>query len=225
MKNYTITQQGAEAEIYIFGDITSWPYGDNKSAGGLIREIQALDADVINLHIDSYGGSVKEGWGMFNALRAHKAKINTYADGFVASAALYPFLAGENRYASTVSAFYLHEVAVGAEGYASDLRAAADDAEKMTQIGIQAFVEVTGVTEADILELMKQETWLKPAEALKMGICTQIISAPESQKHTQSVRKQMIQVLTQKSNHREVPPEQKEPENIFAKMFAAKGAK
>ena len=224
-KFYDISQQGREADVYIFGDITSWPYQDNKSAGSLIREIQELDVDIINLHIDSYGGSVKEGWGMYNALREHKAKINTYADGFVASAALYPFLAGDNRFASPVAAFYLHEVSVSVGGYAEDLRAAADDAEKMTKIGVQAFVEVTGTDEEKILELMKQETWLTPDEALELGICTQLLRREDSQIHTQSVRQQIVKILTAKEAKRDLPPPanpKPEQKNIFARMFAAK---
>lgn len=221
MKMFDITQNGREANIFIYGDITSYPYKANKSAASIVEELQALDADVINVHIDSYGGSVKEGWGMYNALREHKAKIRTYADGFVASAALYPFLAGDERYASSVSAFFLHQVAVGAHGYAEDLRAAADDADLMTDIGIQAFVDVAGMTKEKTLELMKQETWLKPQTALELGICTAITKGGESQTYTQSVRQQIIQKLTG------MPEEQKAPgepvkTNIFAAMFATK---
>ncbi len=231
MKNtyYSISQQGKEADIYIFGDITSYPYApDAKSAGGLVREINQLDADVINLHIDCYGGSVKEGWGMYNALREHRAKVNTYADGFVASAALYPFLAGDNRYASMVSAFFLHEVSVGAEGYASDLREAADDAEKMTKIGIQAFVETAGMTAEQVKALMQKETWLDPGEALELGIATSIITTRETQKYSQSVRKAIVQALTGKPpTHTApgIPGELPQTPNTFsfAKMFASKG--
>lgn len=221
MKFYDITQTGKEADIYIFGDITSWPYDSHKSAGNIVAELQALDADVINVHINSYGGSVKEGWGMYNALREHKAKIRTYADGFVASAALYPFLAGDERYASPVSAFYLHQVMLGASGYADDLRAAADDADLMTDIGIQAFVDVAGMTKEKTLDLMRQETWLKPEDALDLGICTAIAKNGETQKYTQSVRQQIIQQLTHKPEARKDPgkPENK---NIFATMFAAR---
>lgn len=221
MKFYNITQSGKEADIYIFGDITSWPYDAHKSAGSIIKELQALDADVINVHIDSYGGSVKEGWGMYNALREHKAKIRTYADGFVASAALYPFLAGDERYASPVSAFYLHQVMVGASGYAEDLRAAADDADLMTDIGIQAFVDAAGMSKEKTLELMRQETWLKPEDALELGICTAITKSGETQKFAQSVRQQIIQKLTGRPEERK-DPGKPENMNIFATMFAAK---
>lgn len=217
MKFYNIIQQGKVADIYIFGDITSYPYQDNKSAGSIIREIQALDADEIHVHIDSYGGSVKEGWGMFNALREHRAKIITYADGFVASAALYPFLAGEQRYASPVSAFYLHKVGGSAHGYAEELREAADDLDKLTEIGIQAFVEVTGTDEKKILELMQKETWLDPKQALTLGICTEIFGQAQNQRYTQSVRNQILQALT--------APKQKEKqpdpaENPIIKFFS-----
>lgn len=215
-KFYNITQQGKVADIYIFGDITSYPYQDNKSAGSIVREIQELDADEIHVHIDSYGGSVKEGWGMFNALREHPAKIVTYADGFVASAALYPFLAGQQRHASPVSAFYLHKVGGSAHGYAEDLREVADDLDQLTEIGIQAFVEVTGTDEKKILELMQKETWLTPKQALELGICTAITGHAENQRYTQSVRSQILQALTAPKQEERKP----EPaENPIIKMF------
>lgn len=215
-KFYNITQQGKVADIYIFGDITSYPYQDDKSAGSIVREIQALDADEIHVHIDSYGGSVKEGWGMFNALREHPAKIITYADGFVASAALYPFLAGQKRHASPVSAFYLHKVGGSAHGYAEDLREAADDLDNLTEIGIQAFVEVTGTDEKKILELMQKETWLAPKQALELGICTDITGHVDNQRYTQSVRNQILQALTTPKQEEKKP---EEADNPIIKMF------
>jgi len=222
MKNtyFSITQQAREADIYIFGDITSYPYKDgDHSAGSLVRAIQELDADVINVHIDCYGGSVKEGWGIYNALKNCKAKVNTYADGFVASAALYPFLAGEQRIASSVSAFYLHEVSMSAYGYAADLREAADDAEKMTDIGIQAFVETTGASEEKIKDLMQKETWLDPKEALELHIATSIYGVDLSQGVSQSVRMGIVQLLTT-SQPTPREPDPKKPTNTLSKFFA-----
>ena len=216
---FSITQQAREADIYIFGDIVTYPYkpGDY-SAGSLVRAIQELDADVINVHIDCYGGSVKEGWGIYNALKQCKAKVNTYADGFVASAALYPFLAGENRIASAVSAFFLHEASGGGHGYASDLRKAADDVEKLTEIGIQAFVETTGTPEEKIRELMQKESWLDPKEALQLKIATAISAEEVADNYSQSIRADIVQCLTgqRMPEKRENP----EPTNTLRKFFA-----
>ena len=179
MKNrkfYAIQQLDRGADIYIFGDIVSYPWTEQGEASGMsiVNQIKNLDVDEIRVHIDSYGGSVSEGWAIYNALRQHPAKIVAYGDGFVASAALFPFLAGDERVASSLSAYYFHQVMVSASGYASDLRAAADEAEKMTEIGINAFVERTGMDADQVRQLMEAETWLTPAQALDYGIATSI---------------------------------------------------
>ena len=106
MKNkqfFAIQQLDRGADLYIFGDIVSYPLTELGEASGMSIEnqIRDLDVDEIRVHIDSYGGSVPEGWTIYNAMRQHPAKIVTYGDGFVASAALYPFLAGDERIAAT----------------------------------------------------------------------------------------------------------------------------
>lgn len=180
MKNrkfYAIQQADRAVDLYIFGDIVPFALFDGDvSAHSLEQQIKDLDVDEIRVHIDSYGGSVSEGWAIYNALRQHPAKIVAYGDGFVASAALFPFLAGDERIASSLSAYYFHQVVEEARGYASDLRAAADEAEKMTEIGINAFVERTGMDADQVWQLMQAETWLTPAQALDCGLATSITS-------------------------------------------------
>lgn len=179
MKNkqfFAIQQLDRGADIYIFGDIVHYPWTEQGEASGMsiVNQIKNLDVDEIRVHIDSYGGSVSEGWAIYNALRQHPAKIVAYGDGFVASAALFPFLAGDERIASSLSAYYFHQVMISARGYADDLRAAADEAEKMTEIGINAFVERTGMDADQVRQLMQAETWMMPAQALDCGLATSI---------------------------------------------------
>ena len=172
-KYFSIQQLDRAADIYIFGDIVPLEMrpGD-VSANGIVERIKQLNVDEIRVHIDSYGGSVSEGWAIYNALRQHPAKVTTFGDGFVASAALYPFLAGDERIASNLSAYYFHRVSIATEGYADELRKAADEAEQMTEIGISAFVERAGMEESAVRELMEAETWLTPAQALDYGKAT-----------------------------------------------------
>lgn len=172
---YAIQQLDRVADIYIFGDIVPFEFFDGDvSAAGIVDEIKDLVVDEIRVHIDSYGGAVSEGWAIYNALRQHPARVVTYGDGFVASAALYPFLAGEERVASNLSAYFFHRVSIRAEGYSDELRAAADEADMMTDIGISAFVERTNMDEAEVRRLMDGETWLTPTEALERGLATSI---------------------------------------------------
>lgn len=207
MKTYYALQQTEQAaELYLFGDIVPFEFFEGDvSAHGIVQEIKNLTVPQINVHIDSRGGAVSEGWAIYNALRQHPAQVNTYGDGFVASAALFPFLAGDNRYASNISGYYLHQVIIGVEGYADDLRAAANDADTMTEIGVQAFVERAGMEAETVRQLMKNETWLTPSQALEYGIATAIL-ADETPKYLQDGKKQIFAALFGKQKQETPPP-------------------
>ena len=212
---YAIQQAQRQADIYIFGDIVPFEFFEGDvSAHGITQQIKDLDVDQINVHIDSYGGAVSEGWAIYNALKNHPAKVVTYGDGFVASAALYPFMAGDERYASNLSAYYFHQVWVSASGYADELRAAANEAELMTEVGLNAFTDNTGMTADEVRELQKSETWLTPSEALERGIATAIL-ADTAPKHAQAAKRQILQrVLDGVPATERIPepePEQQEP--------------
>lgn len=212
---YAIQQAQREADIYIFGDIVPFEFFEGDvSAHGITQQIKDLDVDQINVHIDSYGGAVSEGWAIYNALKNHPAKVVTYGDGFVASAALYPFMAGDERYASNLSAYYFHQVWISASGYADELRAAANEAELMTEVGLNAFTDNTGMTADEVRELQKSETWLTPSEALERGIATAIL-ADTAPKHAQDAKRQILQrVLDRAPATERIPepkPEQEKP--------------
>lgn len=202
-----INQQAREMDVYIYGDITEYPWKDcgEASAASIADQIRAADVDIINVHVDSYGGSVKEGWGIYNAMISHKARVRSYADGFVASAALYPYLAGDERHAGPLSAFFLHQVITGADGYADDLRKAAAEADALTDIGIQAFVARAGMSEDKVRELMEAETWLTADQAKDYGIVTVRDEDTPTQRRTQAAQESAISKIFA----REATPEQK----------------
>ena len=220
-KSYFAVQQADRAaDIYIFGDIVPFEWLDGDvSANGIRRQIEGLDVDEIRVHIDSYGGAVSEGWAIYNALRQHPARVTSYGDGFVASAALFPFLAGDERVASNLSAYYLHQVMVSAEGYAKDLRAAADEAELMTEVGINAFVERTGLSAEEARALMEAETWLSPEQALDLGLATSMV-ADRAVPVAQAAKRAIMQrVLAAPLQTAPVPPAKPGQDNPIMKLF------
>lgn len=194
-KYFAVQQAGREADIYIFGDIVAdRRYEEETSAFSLKETIKGLDADTINVYIDSYGGSVSDGWAIYNELRRHSAKVRTFGTGFVASAALYPFMAGDERYAMDPSAYFFHQILVDwASGNADDLRKAADELEKLNEIGRAAFTNNTKLTAEDVLELEKNNTWLSPQEALELGIATAILTTSHEKTVSQSSKRLILQ--------------------------------
>ena len=200
-ERFWVIQQAAGsriADVYIFGDICEWAWTDygEVSSHTIKEELAAIDADEIRLHINSSGGSVKEGWGIYNTLMEHPAKIISFADGFVASAAMYPFLAEDERHATELSAFYLHEASGWASGYADTLRKAADDIDFMTERGQKAFVTRAGMKLDDVKELMEKETWISPEQAVAFGIAHDVLRNGAQAGVNQSVKRKIMQKVT-----------------------------
>nr|DAU96046.1 MAG TPA: Putative ATP dependent Clp protease [Caudoviricetes sp.] len=212
---FDFQQAGEQADIYIFGEITSFPYVESDvSAFRLARQLeQSENLAEINIHVDSYGGEVSEGFAIYNAIRNKNAHVKTYADGFVASAAIYPFLAGDERVANNVSAFYFHPVIGGQYGYAEDLREAADELEKLTEIGLGAFT-AAGMKEQAARNLINSKTWYAPESVLEMGLATSIQKQSNSKAALQSVRGLIVRQMLA------VPaPPAKKPEEKKSTLF------
>ena len=103
---------------------------------------------------------------------------------------------------------------------ADDLRAAADDAEMMTEIGINAFVDRTGMTADEVRALMKVYTWLTPAQALDYGIATSITqdaALPVAQDAKKAI---MQRVLNPPEEKTETKPKEESAEKTLMQALA-----
>ena len=197
-KYYAMETEENSAEIMIYGDITSWPWLESDvSSYNLSKQIKDLDVDTIHVHISSYGGEVAEGLAIYNALRQHKAKIKTYCDGFACSIASVIFMAGDEREMSNSSLLMIHNPWTYTEGNAQELRKKADDLDKMSQATVNAYMEYVNITEEEVRALLDAEIWLLPEEALDKGFATSVSASQPQAKYSQSVRKQVIQKLTE----------------------------
>lgn len=192
---YSLEQTEGEANISIYGDVTSWPWLESDvSAYNLSKQIEDLDVDVINVGINSYGGEVAEGLAIYNALKRHKAKVVTRCDGFACSIASVIFAAGDERVMSESSLLMIHNAWTSAQGDANELRKQADDLEKINEASVKAYMAIASVEEDEIRALMDEETWISPEEAVSMGLATSV-ETTDSDKPAQSVRGKVMQML------------------------------
>ena len=158
-------------EIFIYDEIgPAWLGMD--SADDVVRALAILKDGPVNVRINSPGGSVFEGYGIYNNLRKHKGKVTTYNDGLAASAASIVFLAGEERIASSLSMVMIHEAATIAFGNADDFLKVADLLEQINGQLAQVYANVSGVDKAEILQMMADETWLDFDSSLAMKFAT-----------------------------------------------------
>ena len=80
MKNsfYQLTNNSndSEAELYIYGDITSWKwYEDDVCAYDLAKELNSLEGKNLKVRINSYGGEVAQGLAIYNLLKDYQGQV------------------------------------------------------------------------------------------------------------------------------------------------------
>lgn len=194
---YSLAQEGNTASINIYGDITSWAWEElgEMSAVNLSKQLETMgDVEQINVYINSYGGEVAEGLAIYNALKRHKAKVTTYCDGFACSIASVIFMAGDERIMNEASLLMIHNAWTYASGNAAELRKQADDLEKITQASVEAYKAHSSLSEEEIKNLMDNETWILPEEALSYGFATKI-DKTEKEKASQNAFMKLFDII------------------------------
>lgn len=195
-KYYSLVKMGSEASINIYGDIVSWKWVESDvTAYDLSKQLEEMqDVDTIHVHINSYGGEVKEGLAIYNALRAHKAKVITYCDSFACSIASVIFMAGDERLMNTASLLMIHNAWTIGQGNSEELRKIADDLEVITSASVEAYKARATISEEEIRKLMDAESWIAPAKAIEYGFATGIVEE-KSENVSQSAREKLYNIV------------------------------
>lgn len=189
-KFYSLYSSEKEADLYIFGDITTWPWDEkDRDTYGIVKELQELDVETIKVHINSYGGDVSEGLAIYNTLKNSKAEIVTICDGFACSAASVIFMAGDVRIVNEASLLMIHNPWTWASGNADDFRKQAEDLDKIAQASVNAYMSKVNISEEELKQLLNDETWLTAQECVDMGFATVIGVDEESNGINQSAFK------------------------------------
>ncbi len=218
-KYYSLETNNNKAVLNIYGDITSCPWGESDvSAYNLTQELDKINANVIEVYINSYGGECAEGIAIYNALKRHKAKIKTYVDGFACSIASVVAMAGDERYMYPTSLLMIHNAWTFTGGNANDLRKEADTLETITESSIKAYESVANISRDEIKALMDAETWLTANEALEKGFITEILAETANEKASQSVRKAVYQMAKSLNEAGEMSEILKKLDELSAKV-------
>ena len=243
-KFYQLDDTEPEADLYIFGNITSdkLEYPD-RSAYDIVKELNGVTAPAINVHINSYGGEVAEGLAIYNALKESGKTVTTICDGFACSAASVVFMAGNIRIMRPASLLMIHNAWMIADGNAKALRKAAADLDTITSASVEAYKSVAKISEEEIKQLMDAESWISPKDAMKYGFATDIseesddtpqqsafgaimqkLTAPAadiSEKMADRIAEKVVETITQPSSPKtpENKPDTKVPEDGWNKFF------
>ena len=139
-----------------------------------IREQIPANNQPFDLRINSLGGSVFAGVGVFDFLQSLPNEINVIIDGFVGSISTLIMLSGDSITASEGSFVMIHNASSQAGGNKMALSEQVELLNKVDNILVDAFVEKTTLERSTIEDMMNKETIMDANEALGFGFIDSI---------------------------------------------------
>lgn len=167
-------QKNKRAKILIYEQIGVDWFGDGVSAKDFNKELDALDVNDIDLHINSPGGNVFDGNSIYNALVDHKAKVHVKIDGIAASIASVIAMAGDDVEMPKNAMLMIHDPSGFVVGTSQDMKKMADALDKIKGGLVSAYTRRAKKTEDEISDMMTDETWLTAEEAFDFGFADKI---------------------------------------------------
>lgn len=179
LKIYNDIQTEEEKIWYSWGGMEGVCYKDIDTFCDSIPK----DDDKIDIRLFCNGGSVQEGWAMYDRLRATGKEISCTIEGKAASMATVILMAApkERRYAYPNSSVCVHNPWVdpwylGDSATADDLRKMADDLQREQDKILDLYVERCGCDRAEMQALMDEDKYIDTDRALELGIIGEVLS-------------------------------------------------
>ncbi|WP_201793863.1 head maturation protease, ClpP-related [Escherichia coli] len=133
----------------------------------------------IEVHINSGGGDVYAGSEIYTALRSYSGKVVVKIVGIAASAASVIAMAGDVIEISPTAQIMIHNVSSRVDGDHNTLLHEAGVLEGFNKSIANAYVDKTGKTLDDLLDLMNKTTWFDAESAVNQGFADRIMFAGE----------------------------------------------
>lgn len=132
----------------------------------------------IQIYINSPGGSVYAGLGIYDTMQFIKPDVATICTGMAASMAAVLLCAGEKgkRSGLTHSRVMIHQPLGGAQGQASDIEITAREIITLKEELYKIIAKHSGQTYEKVYEDSDRDYWMKADKALEYGMIDEILT-------------------------------------------------
>jgi ATP-dependent Clp protease protease subunit len=131
----------------------------------------------IHFYINSPGGSVYAGLGIYDIMQLVSPPVYTYCVGLAASMGALLLQAGEkgHRHALPHSRIMIHQPLGGARGQCSDIQIQAKEIDELKRQLNNIMVKHTGKPYEEIERATDRDYYLNPTEAINFGLIDSVI--------------------------------------------------
>ncbi|MDR3129188.1 MAG: ATP-dependent Clp endopeptidase proteolytic subunit ClpP [Tannerellaceae bacterium] len=161
---------------------------DDYAANVIQAQLLYLDSSEpgkdISIYINSPGGSVSAGYGIYDTMQFIGCEVSTICTGIAASMASVLLVAGTKgkRYGLEHSRVMLHQPLGGVQGQASDIEIAAREILKVKKELYTIISKHSGKTYETVERDSDRDYWMTSAEALDYGIIDKIFTRKTNDK-------------------------------------------
>lgn len=131
----------------------------------------------ITIYVNSPGGSVYAGLGIYDVMQLVSPKIVTVNTGIAASMAYVLACSGDKRYSLRHARFMQHQPLGGAQGQASDIEITAKEIMKLKKELYEIISEHTGQPYEKVWEDCDRDHWMTAEEAKEYGVIDGILGS------------------------------------------------
>ncbi|TVR39558.1 MAG: ATP-dependent Clp protease proteolytic subunit [Planctomycetota bacterium] len=172
MKSVAIETHLLQDRMVFFGEEVN-----NESANACVQKLLVLAAQdakaPITLYINSPGGSVIDGMGIYDTIRAIAPPVHAVVCGMAASmgAVILSGCEKGQRAIMPHGEVLLHQPLGGARGPATDIKIGAERILKTKETLLRVLAENCGQSYEKLVEDCDRDYWLDAEEAVAYGIC------------------------------------------------------
>ncbi|HEP1254557.1 phage ClpP protease [Streptococcus pyogenes] len=146
------------------------------SAKSIIEKLPEDNSDII-LEVNSNGGLVTVGSEIYTALRNYKGKVTAEITGMAASAASVAVMGADKVVMSPTAQMMVHKALFNwVSGNSDDLDKASNALKSSDKAIVNAYVAKTGLSEDEIMDLMRNETFMSAQDAVEKGFADEVMS-------------------------------------------------
>lgn len=170
-----------DLELFIYGEIDNTEkkgYTGEMDVKNVLDTLQPLEN--LEIHINSIGGSVAVGIGIYNMLKAWKGKKTVFIDGWACSIASVIAMSGDEIVIADNGLMMIHKPLMALQGNASEMRKTAQTLDTVEATLLNAYNQRTKQPLEKISKWLETETWFSAEDCIKYGFADRIGSAIDS---------------------------------------------
>lgn len=175
-----VTDEDDDRSISVY-DVIGYDYwsGEGVTVKRVGSALRRLGSGPVTVNINSPGGDMFEGLGIYNLLREHKGEVTIKVLGLAASAASVIAMAGDKVQVARAGFLMIHNAWVIAAGNRNDLREIADWLEPFDASMADIYAARTGLEATAVAKLLDAESWIGGSAAVEQGFADELLPSDQ----------------------------------------------